>query len=436
MATRRSIPLTRSWRQLALGMAVGLVGCSSAQADEAAPTTSRPPATTAAATTTEPTTTTDATATTTTTIEFTTTEPESVEPTTTDAPTTTTEPATTTSTVIKPATTTANSTTTTAVAALVPPPLASATVTNPGFPALTGAFESLVRGNAAVSVTVWRDHTPVFAVAAGNTLGGGLMTPDSPMVLASVSKLITSLTIARLVETGVILVDQPAPWDQMGIAHDPAWNDVTVRELLGHTAGMPKAQNSWLNDPGSCAISLTAAISRPPTISRGTWLYSNGNYCALGLLIEAVTGIDRGLAAQRFVFDPIGVTGPHLTTDGDQPTDAPYAKGTARLERLGGAGTWLASTDDLAAMMDNVTPTDYATMSYPATMLDQYGWGHTGTVDGAKACAWVMDQGRTVVVGIVSGGRPSTGGGVCDTLIPAVASDIGIWADKPERLPR
>jgi len=312
----------------------------------------------------------------------------------------------------------------------------SASVTDPGFPALLVAFDSLVRGNAAVSVTVWRDHTPVFAAAVGSTLDGGSMTPDSPMVLASVSKLITSLTVARLAAAGAILVDQPVPWDQVGIARDPAWNAVTVRELLSHTSGMPKSQDSWLNDPGSCAIPLTAAMSRPPTSTRGTWLYSNGNYCALGLLIEAVTGIDRGAAAQRFVFDPVGGTGAHLTTAGDQPTDAPYAQGTERLERLGGAGTWLASTNDLAAMMDTVTSDDFLTMSYPATMLDQYGWGHTGTVDGAKACAWVIDQGRTVVIGVVAGNRPSTGGGVCDALIPAVAADIGIWADTPQRFPR
>lgn len=411
------------------------------------PTTPLPPV----ATTAKPTTTTAAPTTTTTT---TTEAPTTEAPTTTAAATTTEVTATEVTATEVPATevpatvesTTESTTTTTPAidptatspipAPPVAPPSVSATVTDPGFPALSGAFHALVGGNAAVSVTVWRDHTPVFAMSSGTTLDGQPTNPDSPMVLASVSKLITSLTVARLAEASAIVVDNPVPWDQMGIAHDPAWNDVTVRELLGHTSGMPKAQNSWLNDPGSCAIPLAAAMSRPPTSSRGTWLYSNGNYCALGLLVEAVTGIDRGLAAQRFVFDPIGVTGPHLSTAGDQPTDAPYAKGTARLERLGGAGTWLASANDLAAMLDSVTTDDDATMAYPATMADQYGWGHTGTVDGAKACAWVMDQGRTVVIGIVSGNRPSTGGGVCDVLIPAVASDLGIWADKPQRLPR
>ena len=370
-------------------------------------------------------------------------EAATTEPSTTDAAPTSTEPATTepaaTTTTERPTPSTIPTPIEGPMVTLVPPDAPPGTlpasIADPAFPALAGAFDHLIGGNAAVSVTVWRDHAPVFAKAAGPTIGGQPLTPESPMVLASVSKLITSLTVARLVESGAIVVDAPVPWDQMGIPHDPVWDTVTVRELLGHTSGMPKAQNSWLNDPGSCAIPLTAAVSFPPTGTRGRWTYSNGNYCALGLLIEAVSGTDRGAAAQTFVFDPISVTGPHLTTAGDQPADGPYAKGTARLERLGGAGTWMAGTDDLAAMMDSVTPDDFATMGFPATMSDQYGWGHTGTVDGAKACAWVMDGGRTVVVGIVSGNRPSTGGGVCDVLVTAVAVDLGIWADRPHRLP-
>jgi hypothetical protein len=69
-------------------------------------------------------------------------------------------------------------------------------------------------------------------------------------------------------------------------------------------------------------------------------------------------------------------------------------------------------------------------------MVDQYGWGHTGTLDGAKGCAWVVDAGRTVVVALVAGQRPSTGGGVCDRLVPALVADLGLPAlGEPVRLP-
>lgn len=318
----------------------------------------------------------------------------------------------------------------------MPRPLSTVGEIDPGdLRHLTGAFDRLAAGNAAASITVLRDHVTVYGAAAGVGSGMQRVTTDTPLVLASVSKLVTALTVARLAEAGAIDLDAPVPWRRMKIAHDAGWNDVTVRELLAHTSGMPKAQSSWLTLAGSCAIPLTAVMAAPPTPNRGEWVYSNGNYCALGLLVEAVGGASRGKVAQAFVFDPIHVTGPHLTTGGLRPTDGPFPSGVARLERLGGAGTWMASSDDVAAMLDSVNSADLNTLSGPGVMADQYGWGHTGTVDGAKACAWVMEQGRTVVVAIVAGDRPSTGGQVCDLVIPALATDLGIWAGKPIRQP-
>ncbi len=89
-----------------------------------------------------------------------------------------------------------------------------------------------------------RDGSPIYRRAGGTTLGGEQVTTATPMVLASVSKLVTSLTIARLAEEHLIDVDAPVPWTAMGLAHDPAWDTVTVRELLSHTSGMPIARDS------------------------------------------------------------------------------------------------------------------------------------------------------------------------------------------------
>ena len=86
-------------------------------------------------------------------------------------------------------------------------------------------------------------------------------------------------------------------------------------------------------------------------------------------------------------------------------------------------------------MMDAVSDDDRVTLAYPGVMRDQYGWGHTGTVDGAKACAWVMEDGRTVVVGLVSGNEPSSGSELCDALVSALAIDLGEYAGEPVRTP-
>jgi CubicO group peptidase (beta-lactamase class C family)/uncharacterized membrane protein YhhN len=320
-----------------------------------------------------------------------------------------------------------------------PPPPPPATTpsapADPSLPWLSAAADGLRAGNNASSVSVWRDGTAVLRRSSGRRLDGAAVDSDTPFVIASVSKLFTALAIARLVERGALDTAAAVPWTAMGIAHDRTWDTVTVRELLDHTSGMPVARQTWLDLPGRCAVPLAAAMAAPPTDSRGTWRYSNGNYCALGLLVEHVTGLPLDTATAQLVFEPAGVDGPSLNTAGARPDMAPYVQGVGRLDRLGGAGAWLASSDDVAAVVASITPADLATMTFPAVMNDQYGWGHTGTLDGAKACAWRFADG-TVVAGLVSGDRPSTGGGVCDRLVTALAVDLGLLRGAPVRVPR
>ena len=307
------------------------------------------------------------------------------------------------------------------------------------FPFVAATVDGLTDRNLAGSVTVRRDGEQVYGAAFGATNGGGPVVAGTPFVLASVSKLVTALSVARLVATGRVDVAAPVPWGEMGIWHDPAWETVTVRELLDHTSGMPVARGSWLDDPGSCAIPLVDALARPPRDHRGEWRYSNGNYCALGLLVAHVTGVAIDRAAEELIFRPVGIRSAHLTTDGEGAADAPYtngARGVERLERLGGAGTWMMASADVARMLDEITDTDLGILAYPGIMRDQYGWGHSGTVDGAKACAWVMEGGRTIVVGAVSGNDPGSGAELCTQLESAVAVDLGFFVGEPFRTPR
>ncbi len=255
------------------------------------------------------------------------------------------------------------------------------------------------------------------------------------MVVASVSKLLTALMIARLDHAGSIDVDAPMPWAEIGVVTHPGWIDVTPRELLQHTSGMPIVRSAWFDGDIDCAAFLPWILGEPPSGTRGRWTYSNGNYCALGLLVERATGTPLDQAAQALLFDQLGLTGMHLTTNGQLATDIEYRLGVARLSRLGGAGTFIVSTEDVAAVLAQVTPADLDVMTWPGLIVDQYGWGHTGSVDGALACAWVMEGGRTVVAATVAGRSPSTGGDVCDRVVPAVADDLGIGQGRPDRSP-
>jgi len=224
------------------------------------------------------------------------------------------------------------------------------------------------------------------------------------MVVASVSKLVTAIAVARLDQQGLLDVNATMPWSLMDFAPNEQWSNVTISELLDHTSGMPVARRSWFISDADCRSFLPTFLISPPTSHRGEWQYSNGNYCALGLLVEFITGQPLDIAIQQLVFDPLGIDGLHLSTGGLLPTDVQH-------------------------------PDDLDTLRPPGVFTDQYGWGHTGTVSGAVSCIWVFELGRTVVAATIAGNSPAQGGTICDLVIPAIGNDLGIGQGFPIRTP-
>ena len=306
---------------------------------------------------------------------------------------------------------------------------------DPFFPATNSAFDRLARGNTGASLSVSRAGELVVTRASGVTIDGHPATSDTPMVVASVSKIVVALAVARLVEAGALRTDEVVPWGDIGILPNGAWMNVTIRELLDHTSGVPKVQSSWFTGGTTCPAFIQELVVRPPLGHRGRWVYSNGNYCLLGMVVAQRTGLPLDDALQLVVFDPVGVDGVHLTDDGLLPGDMPHPHGVARLSRLGGAGTLVVSTDDIALAIGRLTPADREILRPPGVFTDQYGFGHTGTIDGAKACVWALDGGDTVVAATIAGNGTGTGGAVCDLVVPAIAADLGIGAGRPERTP-
>lgn len=356
-----------------------------------------------------------------------------VESTPTVAEASTTRPTTTTTST----TTTTTSTTTTvpAPSTLPLPAPPERPLANPFFGESNDAFDRLAAANAAASMTIARGGEIVFTRASGRTIDDLEASGDSPMVVASVSKIIVAVGVARLHDAGLVDVAAPVPWADLGLTPDPAWGDVTVRELLDHTSGLTKSRFSWFTGEGTCRDYVPNLLTSPPLAHRGQWVYSNGNYCLLGLLIEHRSGLPLDQALQQLVFDPVGADGVHLTSGGLQPGDVVHPEGVDRLSRLGGAGTLIVSTDDTAVALGRLTAADLAILQPPGVFTDQYGWGHTGTVDGAKACIWVFDGGDTVVSATIAGNSVGTGGGVCDIVVPAVAVDLGFGGERPVRTP-
>jgi CubicO group peptidase (beta-lactamase class C family) len=124
----------------------------------------------------------------------------------------------------------------------------------------------------------------------------------------SVGKQFTATAVMMLVEEGKIGLDDPLT---KYFADAPAtWKEVTIRELLSHTAGFgdyPKSfdyRKDWTE-----AEELKLIESIPLAYAPGTnWAYSNFGYVTLGILIHHVTGEFYGDFLQQRIFQPLGMS--------------------------------------------------------------------------------------------------------------------------------
>lgn len=158
-----------------------------------------------------------------------------------------------------------------------------------------------------------------YAVVRGDqetVAGYGTATPDTPFVIASVSKSITALGILQLVDRGLVSLDAPVTdYIDWFTTADPTVS-ITVRQLLTHTSGLSTLDGVRdAFDPEVALEERVRSISRYDLVSQPgrAFHYSNLNYAVLGLVIEEVSGVGYGEYVGRQVFEPLGMD--HSYTD-------------------------------------------------------------------------------------------------------------------------
>lgn len=141
--------------------------------------------------------------------------------------------------------------------------------------------------------------------------------PETIFQSGSVGKQFTATAVMMLVEEGKIGLDDPLT--KYFADAPPSWKEVTVRELLSHTAGFgdyPKDFNfrkDWTEDEELKLIE-SIPLAYPPGTS---WAYSNFGYVTLGILIHRVTGEFYGDFLQQRIFQPLGMTSTRVISEAD-----------------------------------------------------------------------------------------------------------------------
>ena len=156
------------------------------------------------------------------------------------------------------------------------------------------------------------------------------VTPRTVFDLASISKSFTALGVMLLADEGLIDLDTSV---QQYLADfqpdDPRASQITVRQLLNQTSGLPGAfSEPLIYYQGSDAMEKLLAsvnrlhLNREPGLS---FEYANMNYAILGALVERVSGTTFEDYTQQKVFTPMGMTSTTL-----------YPEEAAKLERADG----------------------------------------------------------------------------------------------------
>lgn len=137
------------------------------------------------------------------------------------------------------------------------------------------------------------------------------ITDSTPMHVASVGKVITGVTVLRLINEGKLSLDQKVSSLIPGFPYD----DITVRLLLNHRSGLPYYGNFtankaiWdtkvtLTNKDVVHLLLTKNIKldfKPNT----RFTYSNTNYVLLASIVEAVTKKTFQEAMKELILVPL-----------------------------------------------------------------------------------------------------------------------------------
>lgn len=280
------------------------------------------------------------------------------------------------------------------------------------------------------------------------------MTPATLLRVASVSKPVTSVAVMKLLEEGRLSLQHKVFGAEgylndsyyTSVITDPRIYNITVRQLLEHTAG-------WNRDAGADGFSSSDPIDFPLHVARvmqvpnpvgdstlvryllsrglnftpGTrFAYSNIGYLVLGKIIEKLTGQRYEAWVRSNILEPAGIREAHLghnlrtakleneaeyfcaaTGESCYGTGkkVPYAYGGANLEAMNAHGGWLFTARDLVRLLlavdgspthpDILLPATLDTMTAPSAEARRYAkgwmvskrglWWHTGCLNGSTS---------------------------------------------------
>ena len=187
------------------------------------------------------------------------------------------------------------------------------------------------------------------------------VTGETTFRMASISKAVVALAVAKLVETGTLAYDAPLSDYMDSPPSHPGHPDIplTVDHLLSHTSGIRDGSGygdflseSYANLPNVPALSDVLAPGGAHytdnmwgSAAPGTWFqYANLNFGVLATVMEAATGQRFDLLMEELLFAPYGLDAGYRVQQLDEINDL-----AVLYRQVGGA--WSAQADQYEGVM-------------------------------------------------------------------------------------
>ena len=236
-------------------------------------------------------------------------------------------------------------------------------------------------------------------------------TPAAKFRIGSVTKQFTAASILLLKERGLIDLDAPVKtyWPDA----PPAWDAITVRNLLQHTSGITNVTD--LDEfatvkflPTTREELIARFADKPLEFTPGEkWDYSNSGYVLLSAIVEQVSGQDYADFVKANIFDPLGMADTAIDVTADivprrASGYAPSADGIVNAEYVNmaiptGAGALYSTTHDLlkwqralfgGRLLEPASLTEMTGPGVPAMAGATYGFGVLRTEDEDGTMIW------------------------------------------------
>jgi D-alanyl-D-alanine carboxypeptidase len=321
------------------------------------------------------------------------------------------------------------------------------------------------------TVVITRDGHVVYTHAFGSSdlATGAAARDDTHYEIGSITKQFTAAAILQLHEAGKIDIDAKVA---VYVPAAPHANEITVRQLLTQTSGLP----DYLDVPGvdtsktATYDQLMASIAgKPLQFAPGSaWRYSNTNYVILGRIIETVSNEPYDTYVRQHILEPLGMTKTFTIGDeasipgmafGYQLVDGHLSpvRGAISQSYARAAGDLVSTVGDVekwSSALQNgrvVSPQDYALMitSQPTAQGESgYGFGlfidsvddqprigHTGGDPGFTAANEYFPKQNVRIIALTNdgnaNGHPEAGEILTNVAFEALHPEIAAAALRP-----